>query len=252
MFGLLRKWKRKRLRRREFPGEWIGILERSVPFYAHLPEDLRRSFLDKLKVFVWQKHFIGADGLEVTDEMKVVIAAAAVRLILHLGLSFYDRLTEIVVYPHHYRHKDNDGVLLGEAHHWGTVVLSWPAVMHGLKNPCDGHDTAAHEFAHVLDRTTGHFDGTPPLQATEDYRAWGRIMSHHFLRLKKGSPREFSVLRGYGAKNEAEFFAVATESFFEKPIQMKKATPDLYTVLERFYGFDPASDPTCGFGIRNS
>jgi Mlc titration factor MtfA (ptsG expression regulator) len=76
-------------------------------------------------------------------------------------------------------------------------------------------------------------------------------MSHHFLRLKRGNPREYAVLRGYGAKNEAEFFAVATESFFEKPLSMKKATPDLYAVLEQFYGFDPASDPTCGLGIQD-
>jgi Mlc titration factor MtfA (ptsG expression regulator) len=250
LFSLLRKFKRRRLLKKAFPSEWVDTLKKRAPFYSHLPDDLRQSFHDKLKVFVWEKHFIGADGLEVTGEMKVVIAAAAVRLILHLDLSIYDRLTEIVVYPRHYRHKDDDAVMLGEAHHWGTVVLSWPAVEHGLRNPCDGHDTASHEFAHVLDRATGHFDGTPPLRATEDYRAWGRIMSHHFLRLKRGNPREYAVLRGYGAKNEAEFFAVATESFFEKPVQMKKATPDLYAVLQKFYGFDPASDPTCG--LRNS
>ena len=250
MFGLFRKLKRRRLSKKAFPPEWVRILEERVPFYDNLPGDLQHSFREKLKVFVLEKHFIGADGLEVTGEMKVVIAAAAVRLILHLDLSFYDRLTEIVVYPGHYRHKNDDAVMLGEAHHWGTVVLSWPAVEHGLRNPCDGHDTAAHEFAHVLDRATGHFDGTPPLRATEDYRAWGRIMSHHFLRLKRGSPREYAVLRGYGAKNEAEFFAVATESFFEKPVLMKKATPDLYAALQKFYGFDPASDPTCG--LRDS
>jgi Mlc titration factor MtfA (ptsG expression regulator) len=196
MFGLLRKLRRRRLLKRAFPPGWIRTLQERVPFYKNLPDELQRSFREKLKVFVWEKHFIGADGLEITDEMKVVIGAAALRLILHLDLSFFDRLTEIVVYPRHYRLKDEDVVMLGEAHHWGTVVLSWPAVEHGLKNPCDGHDTAAHEFAHVLDRATGHFDGTPPLRATEDYRAWGRIMSHHFLRLKRGSPREYEVLRG--------------------------------------------------------
>jgi Mlc titration factor MtfA (ptsG expression regulator) len=247
MFGLLRGWKRRRLLKREFPGDWIGILERGVPFYANLPGDLQRSFRDKLKVFVWEKHFFGADDLEVTDEMRVVIGAAAVRLIMFLDLSYYDRLSEIVVYPHHYRHKDDDAIILGEAHHWGTVVLSWPAVLHGLKNPCDGHDTATHEFAHVLDRTDGSFDGTPRLRASEDYRAWARIMSAHFLRLQRGDARELFVLREYGAKNEAEFFAVATESFFERPLVMKKAAPDLYAELKRFYGFDPASDPTCGF-----
>jgi Mlc titration factor MtfA (ptsG expression regulator) len=246
MWGLLRNWKRKRLRRRPLPEQWPGILERYLPFYSHLPPELLESFHDKLKVFVWEKHFIGAKGFTITEEIKVVISAAAVRLILHLDFSPYDRLTEIVVYPHHYQHRQGNDIMLGEAHQWGTVVLSWPAVLHGLRNPCDGHDTALHEFAHVLDRDSGHFDGTPRLRASEHYRAWGQVMSRHFNRLRHDSRRQLIVLRRYGAKNEAEFFAVATESFFERPVQMKQLIPDLYEELKRFYGFDPVADPTCG------
>ena len=184
--------------------------------------------------------------MRITDTVKVVIAGAAVRLIQHLDLSFYDRLSEIVVYPHDFQHpKHKSEIRLGEAHTWGVVVLSWPAVVQGLRNPCDGWDTAAHEFAHVLDRDGGAFDGTPKLRADAHYRAWAQVMSHHFAALRAGSPRERFVMRGYGAKNEAEFFAVATESFFEKPRQMKQLTPDLYAELQRFYGFDPAKDSRC-------
>jgi Mlc titration factor MtfA (ptsG expression regulator) len=241
MLGIFRAWKRRRLARRPFPGEWLPILEQHVPFYGQLSGDLRERFLELLKVFIWEKHFIPAGGMEITDEVRVVIAAAAVRLVLHLDLSEYDRLTEIVVYPSHYQHPGDEGVVLGEAHSWGTVVLSWDAVLHGLRNTRDGLDTATHEFAHVLDRAGGAFNGTPELRRLADYQPWAEVMSRHFLALQRGGGRR-QVLRAYGATNEAEFFAVATEAFFERPDRIKKQAPDLYAELSRFYGFDPCQE----------
>ena len=215
-----------------------------------MPEALRPRFREYLQIFVAEKYFIAAGGLpEVTEEMQVVIAASAIRLVLHLDLSYYDRLTEIVVYPGAYVHPERGGarggVILGEAHAWGTVVLSWADVLSGLVNPCDGHDTAAHEFAHVLDRESGAFDGTPRLRATADYQIWADAMSHHFLGLRDAEVPQREVLRRYGATNEAEFFAVATESFFERSQAMQERTPDLYDVLRTFYCFDPAADDFC-------
>ena len=241
MFGLLRSWRRSRLSRRPLPGHWVGILEKYVPFFVAFDEADREEFLLRLKVFVWRIAWIEAGGLEMSDEVRVVIAAAAVRLALHLDEDVYGRLSEIVVYPSHYVHPDEDGVIFGEAHAWGTVVLSWDAVLGGLKNPHDGHDTATHEFAHVLDRSTGAFDGTPELRARADYRPWALVLSKHFAALRAGDRDERRVLRDYGATNEAEFFAVATESFFERPERMAETTPDLYEELRRFYGVDPAS-----------
>lgn len=241
MFGIVRRLRRRSLRKRPFPADWYPYLEARVPFFAALDGALRERFLRELQIFVWEKHFFGAGGMEITDEVKVVVGAAAVRLVLHLDISMYDRLTEIVVYPSHYRHPENENVIFGEAHHWGTVVLSWDAVIQGLANPGDGHDTALHEFAHVLDRGDGAFDGTPALRCSECYRPWAEVMSRHFLALRRRNRAERRVLRDYGALDEAEFFAVATESFFEKPSQMKARLPDLYEVLRRFYGFDPAA-----------
>jgi hypothetical protein len=243
MFGLLRRWRRRRLLSEPVDPGWIAILESRVPFFAKLDAGLRDRFVADLRVFVAEKHWIEAGGMEITDEVRVVIAAAAVRLTLHLDLDVYNRLTEIVVYPSHYRHEDKeDAAVFGEAHAWGTVVLSWDAVVEGLENPRDGHDTATHEFAHVLDRADGSFNGAPELRAREHYRAWAEVMSHHFERLRDGERTERVVMRDYGATNEAEFFAVATESFFEKPAQMMKRTPELYDEMKRFYGFDPAGD----------
>ncbi|MEJ2727133.1 MAG: zinc-dependent peptidase [Deltaproteobacteria bacterium] len=242
MAGLIRILRRRKLARRAIPESWLTILNARVFFYQRLAGECRTRFLQYLKTFVWEKHFIGAGGMEVTDEVKVVIGACAVRLILNLGLSYYDRLTEIIVYPYVYSHRDDKRAILGEAQDWGTVVLSWPAVLQGLADPRDGHDTALHEFAHVLDRATGRFDGTPKLRSSEDYRPWAQIMSRHFLRLRQGVCAESDVLRPYGGVNEAEFFAVVTEAYFERPHQLKKHLPDLYAELRGFYGGDPAAE----------
>ena len=125
------------------------------------------------------------------------------------------------------------------------MVLSWEDVLAGLADPCDGHDTAVHEFAHVLDRADGAFDGAPVLRARGDYQPWATAMSKRFAGLRRRGRAERAVLRRYGATDEAEFFAVATESFFERPTVMRQQTPDLYEVLARFYGFDPAADDFC-------
>lgn len=243
MFGMFRKLRRRRLLKEPFPEEWMTILEKMAPFTRSYQGELRERFLQMLRIFAEEKVFTGVGDMEITDEVRVVISACAIRLIINLDLSFYDRLSEILVYPYVYRHPEGDDAILGEASDWGTVVLSWPAVLEGLANPRDGHETAIHEFAHVLDRAgDGEFDGTPKLQALADYKPWADVMSLHYLRLRDHKKKERKVLRMYGATNEAEFFAVATEAFFEKPIQMKRLLPDLYEELQEFYGGDPASD----------
>jgi len=243
MFGFIRNWKRSRMNEEPFPEEWYPYLDEHVPFCEHIPEEKQDKFLDDLKIFVSEKAFIGAGGMEITNEVKVVIAAAAVRLVTYLDISYYDRLTEIIVYPDTYKHPDDDdGRVYGEAHTWGTVVLSWSAVLRGLKNQFDGHDTAIHEFAHVLDIAGGRFDGTPALRERSDYHSWAEIMEKHYKELRERRGKSKRVLRNYGAQNEAEFFAVATEAFFEKPDQMKKHIPELYDILHRFYGWDPAQE----------
>jgi hypothetical protein len=241
MVSPFRWFRRQQLQRRPFPPEWLSHLEAHVPFFRVLSPELRQRFLDQLKVFVWEKEFVGANGFLITDEVRVVVGATAIQLVLHLGLSYYDRLREIIVYPGAFKLPDRTGAVLGEAKHWGQVILSWESVLAGLRNPRDGRDTASHEFAHVLDRADGAFDGTPRLREYSHYRVWAAVMDEHFRGLQRGRTHERKVLDDYGALNEAEFFAVATESFFEKPLQMKAKTPELYEELRRFYGWDPAA-----------
>lgn len=222
------------------PESWLPIIDRRLTFVETLPETERTRFFEHLKVFVWEKHFFGVKGLEVTDEIRIVVAAAAARISRRLSLDVYDRLTEIVIYPSTYQHGPHAGGVLGEAHPFGTVVLAWDAVTGGIATPNDGHDTAIHEFAHVLDIADGVFDGTPELDA-DAFDDWGHVMGKHFERLKADHAR--SPLREYGATNEAEFFAVATEAFFEKPKTLERRAPDLYRELRRFFRVDPARQP---------
>lgn len=236
MFSFFRSRRRKQLTAQPFPPAWRAVLSEHAPFYAKLSPECRTTFERYTQIFIAEKTFIGAGGLEIDDTVRVVIAACAVRLVLNLDIDRYNRLQEIVVYPSAYRRPKDETVFLGEAHAWGTVVLAWDSVLAGLAKPRDGHDTALHEMAHVLDRSDGSFDGTPPLHARGDYRPWALVMSEHYLRLKQNRAPENRVLDGYAATNEAEFFAVATETFFERPQELQRALPDLYAELVRFYG----------------
>ena len=239
VLGFLRERRRRKLRDAPLPEAWTAILAANAPFVAALGERDRAKLLGDLAVLLDEKHFFAAGGLVLDDEMRVTIAAAAARLIVHLDIDRYDAVTEIVVYPGAYRHPDRDGAILGEAHARGVVVLAWDAVRNGLRNTRDGHDTATHEFAHVLDARDGRFDGTPELRAREDYRPWAAVMQAHFDRLRAGDDTIGSVLRDYGATNEAEFFAVATEVYFERPAMLRERAPALYAELDHFYRGGP-------------
>lgn len=236
MFEFFRNQRRRSLAKEPFPPEWEAIVARKFPKLAD-----NERFLVHLKVFAKDKDWVGVHELEVTDEMKVVISGEAARLARNLELDVYDELRTIVIYPSHFTKKDadDDSVFLGQAFKWGQVVLSWDAVENGLANPTDGRDTALHEFAHMLDAHGGVFDGTPELHDSRDYAAWAKVFSHHFFKLREKP--EGNVMRAYGATNEAEFFAVATETFFEQPKKLKRAAPDLYALLAKYYRLDPAA-----------
>lgn len=241
VFKFLRDRKRKGLLKSPFPDEWVDILDEHLPFVADLEGAELDRFLDHTQVFALQKHWIAAGGLdEVSTLMKVVISGCAARLVRNLPLDAYDRLTEIVVYPRSFALEDDAREILGLAHPWGTVVLAWDAVRCGIATTTDGHDTAVHEFAHALDVEDGVYDGTPLLESGAHYRDWVQVLGDHFARLKEDPHGH--VLRPYGATNEAEFFAVATEAFFEKSKTLRRKAPDLYEQLSRFYELDPAAD----------
>ena len=173
--------------------------------------------------------------------MKLVISAMAARMGRRLPVEVFDEVREFVIYPGHFKRPDDDSSHLatyGSAHDFGTVVLSWDAVQEGIAVPDDGQDTTLHEFAHMLDLTTGEFDGTPLLDDYEDYTAWARVFTKHFEELRYNSDLEH-VIDDYGATNPAEFFAVATEVFFEQPELLEENAPALYEQMATYFRLDP-------------
>lgn len=242
-----------RLRTAPIPDAWRVIVDQNVPLARGLSPADRERLLRLIQVFVHDKPFEGCGGLEITEEMKVTIAAHACLLLLHLDGPCYPTVDRILVYPTgfvpkyapQYRSGGIQPIAApekGESWQDGVVVLSWDDVRTGASNPADGDNVALHEFAHQLDQEDGIGEGMPVLDSPSLVRTWGRVLSAHYEQLRRdarqGRP---TVLNAYGATNPAEFFAVATETFFEKPHQLQAAKPELYQELEEYYHQDPAA-----------
>jgi MtfA peptidase len=233
------------------PDSWRGILDANVPLARGLSPEERERLLRLVQLFLSDKHFEGCGGLTVTEEMKVTIAAEACLLLLHLDGPCYPALRTVLVYPSAFvprfaRPLTAGGIaqppapLLGESWGDGVVVISWDDALSGARDPGDGANVVLHEFAHQLDDEDGRADGAPLLPGSA-LRTWGRVLSDEFERLRHDAAADRpTVLDPYGAKNKAEFFAVATETFFEKPGQLERDHPELYARLKQFYGQDPA------------
>lgn len=245
----LRTWRRRRLLAQPFPPQWLPFVE-ALPFYRRLDVLGQQRLRDDLRVLIAEKNWEGCGGLSLTDEMRVVIAATASLLLLGIEHDYYRDVTSILVYPAGWRKPasiDERGVLHGDAHHlgeaWqtGPVVLAWRAARHGSIDPDDGKNLVLHEFAHKLDMLDGAADGRPPLRARGDGAPWRDTMRREFAALVKADRQgQATLLDGYGASNPAEFFAVATECFFERSIALRERHAELYAVLRRYYGQDPA------------
>lgn len=240
-----------RLRTEPIPDSWRVIVARNVPLANGLSDEERERLLRLVQVFVHDKPFEGCGGLEITEEMRVTIAAHACLLLLHLDGPCYPRVRRILVYPGAFWSKGAMGrgstppprvaPESGEAWRDGIVVLSWDNVRRGGANPTDGDDVVLHEFAHALDQEDGDAGGTPVLDSPSLVKSWAHALSAHYEQLQRDVDAGHStVLDAYGATNPAEFFAVATETFFEKPEQLKATEPDLYDQLRQFYRQDPA------------
>jgi Mlc titration factor MtfA (ptsG expression regulator)/Zn-finger nucleic acid-binding protein len=251
IFSWLKKRRRRRLLAASFPTDWLAHLQGNVAHYGLLGETERAKLRDDLRVLIAEKTWEGCGGLAVTDEMKVTIAAQACLLLLGVEHDYFSRVQSILVYPAGYRSPEGNvgpggvvhegGGRLGEAWYRGPVVLGWEAVRVGGQDHRDGRNVVLHEFAHQLDFLDGWIDGTPPLKSRAQSQKWHEVMTAEYARLVEESERgKPKVLDAYGATDPAEFFAVATECFFEKPVQLLRRHPALYEVLRDYYGQDVA------------
>ena len=245
--------RRRQLRQQPFPAAWREILRQRVPYFRQMPADLQLQLKKKIQVFIAEKPFIGCAGLEVTDEMRVTIAAQACLLTLNRRMG-YPQLRQILVYPAAFVvdrvHTHGGGVqqaqrqaLLGESWTQGQVILSWNDTVQGAATTNDGHNVVIHEFAHQLDQESGSANGAPPMAGgAARVRRWTEVFSTAFNQLQQqlaqGQP---TLIDGYGATNPAEFFAVVSEVFFEQPQQLAAQQPALYAELCSFYRVNPMS-----------
>jgi Mlc titration factor MtfA (ptsG expression regulator) len=247
-------WVRRRrrlLRAQPFPHAWRQILQRRVPTVSRLPPDLQLQLKQHVQVFLAEKPFVGCQGLDITDEVRVTIASLACLPLLNRAEAYYPQLRQVLVYPGPFVvdrtrsdiagvRQDLRQVLAGESWSEGQVILSWQDVLADAANPDAGRNVVIHEFAHQLDQETGVANGAPGLPSAQAYARWSEVLGGAFAQLHRdiaegGTP----LLDAYGASDPAEFFAVASEAFYLRPQALAHDQPALFDELRRFYGVDP-------------
>ncbi len=253
LFHPFRDHRRERLVQQPFPPEWSQIIDRNVFCCRCLHPDERKRLEDLVKVFISEKHFEGCGGLAVTDEIRITIAAQACLLLLNLHEVYFERLVSILVYPQSFDFEQEERgetgfvtvtnlPVSGLSSSTGAVVLSWPDAIRGARNSSDGANVVFHEFAHQLDLLDDAMNGAPALDRASMYRDWAQVLGSEYQRLQRevaaGTP---SLISSYGATKPAEFFAVVTELFFEKPAELRRQHPALYDEFRQYYCQDPAA-----------
>lgn len=242
--------RRGRLRERPFPAAWRRILRERVPAVARLPADVQIQLKRHIQVFVAEKAFIGCQGQPVTDAVRVTIAAQACLLLAgHARPDYYPQLRQILVYPDAFLVQQERSVgnglvqvqrhaLAGESWARGQVILAWAEVLAGAADPDDGRNVVLHEFAHQIDQDSGVADGRPWRPNPTLRWRWRSVMDAAFARLQR---EPSSVIDAYGASDPAEFFAVVTEAFFERPQALAAEAPEVYRELAHLYRLHPLS-----------
>jgi Mlc titration factor MtfA (ptsG expression regulator) len=255
MWSWLTERRRAHLLAQPFPDAWRGILETNVAAYALLDAEERSRLCQLVQVFVAEKHWEGCGGLALTDDIRVTIAGCACLMILYRDHDLFARVDSILVYPSAVMARRSklqvytspipvrdEHPVLGSSLYGGPVVLAWDDAVKGARDPHDGRNLVFHELAHKIDELGGVVDGTPPLPDAAHRRAWARAFEPAFLaqraRRDHGQP---SFLRDYAVTNEAEYFACATESFFEQPAELARELPDVYAQLREFFHVDLAA-----------
>jgi Mlc titration factor MtfA (ptsG expression regulator) len=253
LFSWLRNRRRRNILADRFPQPWLTTLHETVGHYELLSEPDQKKLCDAVQIMLAEKEWEGCRGLELTDEMRVTTAALAAILILGFDDFYFDNVATILVYPNEYVVKEERGIgggatvegesdRLGEAHARGPVIVSWAEIRENALAPGYGQNLVFHEFAHQLDMLNGEFDGTPNLPNGDLARRWADLMDREYRRLQDAERRgRETLLDQYGAENPAEFFAVATECFFDAPRAMQRVYPPLYEIFRAYYRQDPAT-----------
>lgn len=252
LFRWLKERRRQKLLAEPFPSAWSEIIDSHVALYSFLEPNEQGRLRDLLRILIAEKEWEGCRGLEMTDEIRVTVAAQASMLLLGLRDTYFDNVQTILVYPQAFRVLEQkpvagdvalhgQGERLGEAHLNGPVILSWTDAAEDAAKPGYGQNLVFHEFAHKLDMQNGEADGVPILPRPLRKR-WQSVMAKEFHRLCVAADRDRDTLIDpYGATDEAEFFAVVTEAFFDQPLALREQHPKLYELLRDYYRVEPAA-----------
>lgn len=254
LFSWLKNRRRRRILAQPFSDDWNHIIAANVRHVGFLSGSQQQQLRNFIQIFVAEKNWEGCNGLQMTDEVRVTIAAQSGLLVLGLPGTYFDHVLSILVYPDEYvrREKDvsSDGIvtetevqMLGQAEWQGPVVLSWIDSLAGGRGESPGENLVLHEFAHQLDMMNGYFvDGIPPVSTTEELERWRTLVAvEHEALAENCRHRRRTPIDCYGAQNVAEFFAVLTEAFFERPTQLQRDHENCYQLLKDYYQLDPAS-----------
>jgi MtfA peptidase len=245
-------WLRRKHNRLDepFPEAWRSILDANVTHWSFLSADERAHLEDTILWLVVDKRWEAARGFELTDEIRVTIAAQAALLVLALDDDEYENVGTIIVHPTTMTFTGTRGGpipgtvddsplhALGLAQYDGPVIIAWDEALKDARHPERGHNVVYHEFAHKLDMLDGVIDGTPPLPDDEAMQRWVAVCTAEYNALQRGY--DDPLLGSYAGVDPAEFFAVITEIFFDLPVELEDAKPALYRVLRDFYRQDPA------------
>ena len=248
-------YRRSRVVETAFPASWRKILQQQVPLVRRLPVHLQLQLKKHMQVFIAEKSFLGCGGLQITEEMRVVIAAQACLLILNRVTDYFANVRQILVYPGAFVvnrtsvdgagvQQENRQALAGESWSQGQVILSWQDPLEGAAIADDGRNAVIHEFAHQLDQENGAARGAPPPtlgDARHDAKRWSQVFHAAYAQLQSEARHGVEgLLDHYGAQDPAEFFAVVSEVFFERPQALAAEYPSLYQELSGYYKVDPA------------
>lgn len=245
------RYRRRKLDEQQFPAAWLPILRKNLSVYKMLWPDQQTQLRKLITRFLDSKKFIGCAGQQIDDEIRVTIAAHACLLLLNRPSHEYADLRSILVYPSSFKVtrdkrdeiglvSSNEAILAGESWSTGKVILAWDNVERGVRDFSDGYNVVLHEFAHQLDHESGVTNGSPLLYSKGAYRNWARIFSEEFAALQHATDEaRHTLIDQYGATDPAEFFAVVTETFYERPHELADRHPALFEELKSYYLVDP-------------
>jgi len=230
--------------RNPFPQDWRNILADKVSFYGRLSLDDQKRFEKDVQIFLNEQRIYAVRGQSVSDEIKVLIAASAATLGFGLPDWEWPDLRDILVYPSGFdeEYSIHDGKpIRGMVHQQGPIIFSESDLKMGYVNTKSGYNVGLHEMAHVLDMANGNPDGVPVGMDWVVTAPWVRVMADRIQKVRRGECKK--ILREYAGVDEAEFFAVAVEVFFQRPVDLAESDPELFELLKSYFRINPI-EPT--------